>query len=135
MIVAGVGLLGLRPWSRTAALWVAGLKLGRLAVIASVAFLLLIPYQVQKAQRTTTRHLARSGGTMPPGYPASMGIETARMTAVSLSLTLAGFTAFGSIYPAPHALAVKQAGRSGRARRGRGPTGTESHRRQHGLRQ
>ena len=100
MIVAGAGLLALRHWGRSLALWIAGLKLARLFVLTALSMMVLIPDQVQKVQATALRSFSQGPGFAMPGGARGWATMIAQTTAVSSSLGSVAYWLFGSLFPA-----------------------------------
>jgi hypothetical protein len=92
MIVAGVGLLRLRPWGRTVSLWVAALHLVRLVAVTASMVIIVGPIWARMSEAMSTTTTA-----------AVMDPESLRdMNAMNRSFSLAmqvGLFVLGSIYP------------------------------------
>jgi hypothetical protein len=96
MIVAGIGLVRYRSWGRTFGVWVAGVKLARLAVVAILAFALVQPILDQAMQDALRKNPA-----VGPDVEALAKMETARGPARAYKLVfILGINALGMIYPA-----------------------------------
>lgn len=92
MLSSGLGLIKLREWGRKLGLWVAGLKLARLAALTASQVLLVLPVTTQRMNEMMVQgNLGASGG---PDVEQMMKMTALVSTAVA-ALTLI----LGSIYP------------------------------------
>jgi hypothetical protein len=92
MIVAGVGLLRLRPWGRTVSLWVAALHLVRLVAVTASMVVIVGPIWGRMTESMTS---ATGGVGMDPETIRGMS-EMNRTVSVAWQV---GMFVLGSIYP------------------------------------
>jgi uncharacterized membrane protein (DUF2068 family) len=99
MIVSGIGLLSLRQWGRTLALWVAGVQLAWAAFSFMYALTVTIPISVEQVVVEFRREVRRTGpvpflrtpsivGEMTAGAGGVMAVATFVFSAIYPSLTL-----------------------------------------------
>jgi hypothetical protein len=100
MIAAGVGLVHLRPWGRRLSLWVAGLKVGRLAAMTALSVLVLIPMTTREIRQQYATAFTESNPDVRPAEARKLADDTARIWALTSTATSVGLLVFGSIYPA-----------------------------------
>jgi hypothetical protein len=87
LIYSGLGLMALRPWSRTMALWLAAFKVAWLTAMTALAFMVIIPQEVRETQTTLlkmeAREQRRNGGGSPLPFrtPADVAAITAQTSA------------------------------------------------------
>ncbi len=94
MVLSGIGLLLLRRWGRSLALWVAGLKILRLVISSSYYCLVCAPI-IGQGFMNTMQQMGSSAGPSQPQAPVEMGTA---MVAV-YSIQSIGFALFASVYP------------------------------------
>lgn len=90
MVVSGIGLLRIRSWGRSLALWVAGLKITRLLALLVVNIILVVPVQVQQMQEMF-KQVPGGGGAPPAEFLPWMGVYMLAAAVVTAIV--------GAIYP------------------------------------
>jgi hypothetical protein len=100
MLISGVGLLGVRTWSRGLAVWTAGLKILRLVLVWSFWCIVIVPQiSVKVAQMVgqmfQQQAQAQAGGAGLPGTEFLVRAYSITYTVVGI-----GMMVFGAIYPA-----------------------------------
>lgn len=91
MLISGIGLIMLRGWGRTLALWIAGLKLLRLGVSSTFYCIVCAPAVAQGVVNA----MQQVGPSSPSSAPVEMGTA---MVAI-YSIQSIGFALFASVYP------------------------------------
>jgi len=96
LIATGFGMLERSDWGRRLALWVAGIKIGRLVVLYGVALVLIVP-AVSRALGESVDEMmaaqgAAGGGGPPPGF-------IGQAYAIAFSVLCVVMILFGVIYP------------------------------------
>ena len=94
MIISGVGLLLLKGWGRSLALWVAGLKLLRLLVANAYYCFVCVPI-IAQSMMGFMQQVGAQGG---PGQPQA-SVQMGTMFAGMYWAQAIGFALFASIYP------------------------------------
>jgi hypothetical protein len=121
LIVAGIGLIRLTSWGRSLSLWLAGLQIVRLAIIAAVGLVVIQPITAVNTEKMLAKMEADAkvqGGA--PGAAAS--VQAARTMAGMSSLFIVAYLVFGSIYPVVTLILLNSAGARA-ACQGRKPEG------------
>jgi hypothetical protein len=99
LIIAGVGLVGMKDWGRRMALWVAGIKIARLFVSQVVNVVAITPVMVKQSVEMLEQMMSQ----VPPGPggapPAGFGTTMASAYGIMFTLTAVGTFVIGSIYP------------------------------------
>jgi hypothetical protein len=101
LIASGIGLLNLRSWSRTLALWTLGLKIARLVLVYGFMAIVVGPYMAEAQGKAFDQMLSSmpaggGGGPPPQGIGDAMTIGYGIMyTGLAIAMIV-----FGSIYPA-----------------------------------
>jgi len=98
MVVSGIGLLMSRGWGRKLALWVAGLKIGRLVLGQGIYMIVCIPIYSRQmaAMMEQMSQMGPAGQGPPPGAFASFG----PMMGIIMAVQCVAMIVLGSIYPA-----------------------------------
>jgi hypothetical protein len=101
MLVAGIGLIRLRGWGRTLALGVAGIKIGRLALLTIALIIFVIPAQSKDTEAGLVQILKESPPPGPQTQPIeAMAADSARKMATMQTVMGIGMLVLYSIYPA-----------------------------------
>jgi hypothetical protein len=99
LVISGVGLLSMKDWGRRLAIWIAGIKIGRLFVAQVVNIVAITPVMVKQSTEMMEQMMSQmppgSGGGPPPGF----GTQLASVYGVTFTLTAVGTFLIGSIYP------------------------------------
>jgi len=93
LVISGVGLIKLKEWGRKLSLWAAGLKLGRLVVVAVYQVVVIAPLMAGQMKGMMDAMAQQAGPGAPP-----MGGFAAMMAGMQSAAAVAGFI-FASIYP------------------------------------
>jgi hypothetical protein len=101
LVAAGIALLRPREWGRRLALWVAGLKLVRLAILAVASVVVVVPL----VARSMDRQFEAIGAQMPTGRAATPAQarqlkQMSGVMGVVMTGFYVGFYVLGAIYPA-----------------------------------
>lgn len=94
MIISGVGLLLLKGWGRSLAIWVAGLKIIRLIGSTSYYCFVCVPV-IAQTMINTMQQMTAQAGPAPQQAPAEMGAWFVGIYCA----TAVGFAIAASIYP------------------------------------
>lgn len=95
MIVSGIGLLSLRQWGRTLALWVAGTQLVWAAFVFIYALTVTIPLAVDQVMADYRKQEAKTGPIPFPGSARAL----AQMTAGAAGAGAVANVLLSAIYP------------------------------------
>lgn len=94
MFISGVGLLSYREWARKMGLWVAGLKLVNLLVVAVTTVVLIAPV-MGAGMQDMMEQMAEAQGEELPAEAQQIG--TGMTMAMTISMTI--WTVLAAIYP------------------------------------
>lgn len=98
LIVAGVGLIRLRPWGRSLAIQVAAVQLVRIVAMTILYLTLVIPAQRAEAEKILDRLEQQvKAGNAPP--TAQTTIQSTRMMLPLAPLWVVGYYPIAAIYP------------------------------------
>lgn len=102
MIVAGVGLIRFREWGRRLSLWVAGLKILRLAIVSAAYVLVFVPVIARGVADMMADMMAQQQAAMGRGPAGGMlnYQELARIYGITYTVMYLAIGVFGAIYPA-----------------------------------
>jgi hypothetical protein len=109
LIASGIGLIRLRSWARSLALWLSGLQIVRLSIITAGSLLVMAPIQKPFADRAIAKLEAEA---RQPGAPPTVDF-TLRLTKVmqSLAPAMTGiYLVGGSIFPVVSLILLNSAG-------------------------
>src|SRR5579883_1009875 len=94
MFVSGIGLIRLKPGARRLALWVAGLKLGRLVLMVILTMTLVVPIKT-RIMKTWMEKIQTVAAKQPgAGYNPKAGAQVAQMTAITETVSAVGLLVF-----------------------------------------
>jgi Na+-transporting methylmalonyl-CoA/oxaloacetate decarboxylase gamma subunit len=93
LLASGIGLLGLRRWAWSMAVWTALVKIVRLALLYGYMAFSIVPDMSKMIGEMVASSMAGQGGPAPP---AEMLI---RIYTIMYTVGALGFIVFGSIYP------------------------------------
>ena len=109
LIVAGIGLIRIRGWGRSMALWLAGLQIARLAILTAVSILVVQPVSRANTEKMLVKMEAdaKVQGANPA---AASSVQMAKAMAGMSGLFAVGYFVFGSIYPVVTLILLNTAG-------------------------
>jgi hypothetical protein len=113
LLIAGIGLIRLKPWGRTLALWLAGIQIVRLALLTATSIIVVQPESL-KVTNTMLNNLDKQmkaqakGQAAPPNMAQSLEMQKA-MAAMG-SIFAVGYFVCGSIYPIVTLILLNTAG-------------------------
>jgi Sec-independent protein translocase protein TatA len=98
LLISGIGLVRLAPWSRSLACWWAGLQVVQIIVMLALAILITLPANkpIQEAQLAKLEKAAQG---KPPSSPEAVALQMSKMTtSMEVPLTI-GSNLLYLIYP------------------------------------
>ena len=121
MLAAGIGLLGSRAWARSLALWVAGLKLVRLAILTVVAVAVIAPLMARLIGVQMDQQMAQQQAMMRRGPAPAPPVNFTKFMAITLTAWYVTAGLLGAIYPAVVLAALNRPGAKAACSAGPGP--------------
>lgn len=101
MLVAGIGLINLKRWGRTLALWVAGLKLVRIAILLAASVMIVSPLATREIDKLFG-DMVKQAQRQNPASSARVQ-QTLRTMSVVVGATMTGgyivYFVLAAIYP------------------------------------
>jgi hypothetical protein len=101
MLISGIGLIMLREWARRLAVWVAGLKILRLAIVLVFSMTILVPAMM----RMMNKQMDAMATQIQQSQPGRAGVQqqmkqAGNVAGIAIGASYAGMYSLGMIYPA-----------------------------------